>query len=190
MGVRSVPFPRWYGHRVRPETNGMHDENLLRTRCWGRRWGRLDDHPSYLPFSGSVMPQLAYELKGNAMTKSALHFRGTAAAEDARTEGDRSASGNSVEILSLQPQPSLGVPGTYPHDEAPAGLLLQTGLFAGIRPVGAPMPMPEQLPRREVLRCRNAALICRDFRAVPAGREALGRGREVLCYTKSGNRSG
>lgn len=32
------------------------------------------DHLSYLPFSGSVLTQLADELKGYTMTKSALHF--------------------------------------------------------------------------------------------------------------------
>ena len=32
------------------------------------------DHLSYLPFSGSVLPQLASELEGYTMTKSALHF--------------------------------------------------------------------------------------------------------------------
>ena len=32
------------------------------------------DHLSYLPFSGSVLPQLADELQGYTMTKSALHF--------------------------------------------------------------------------------------------------------------------
>jgi len=32
------------------------------------------DHLSYLPFSGSVLDQLADELKGYTMTKSALHF--------------------------------------------------------------------------------------------------------------------
>jgi len=32
------------------------------------------DHLSYLPFSGSVLPQLASELKGYTMTRSALHF--------------------------------------------------------------------------------------------------------------------
>jgi uncharacterized protein YdhG (YjbR/CyaY superfamily) len=32
------------------------------------------DHLSYLPFSGSVLPQLAAELEGYTMTKSALHF--------------------------------------------------------------------------------------------------------------------
>jgi uncharacterized protein YdhG (YjbR/CyaY superfamily) len=32
------------------------------------------NHLSYLPFSGSVLPQLADELKGYTMTKSALHF--------------------------------------------------------------------------------------------------------------------
>jgi uncharacterized protein YdhG (YjbR/CyaY superfamily) len=31
-------------------------------------------HLSYLPFSGSVLPQLAAELEGYTMTKSALHF--------------------------------------------------------------------------------------------------------------------
>jgi uncharacterized protein YdhG (YjbR/CyaY superfamily) len=32
------------------------------------------DHLSYLPFSGSVLPQLADELTGYTTTKSALHF--------------------------------------------------------------------------------------------------------------------
>jgi uncharacterized protein YdhG (YjbR/CyaY superfamily) len=32
------------------------------------------DHLSYLPFSGSVLPQLADELDRYTMTKSALHF--------------------------------------------------------------------------------------------------------------------
>ena len=32
------------------------------------------NHLSYLPFSGSVLPQLADELNGYAMTKSSLHF--------------------------------------------------------------------------------------------------------------------
>ena len=32
------------------------------------------DHLSYLPFSGSVLAQLADELKGYTITKSALHF--------------------------------------------------------------------------------------------------------------------
>ena len=32
------------------------------------------NHLSYLPFSGSVLSQLAHELEGYTMTKSALHF--------------------------------------------------------------------------------------------------------------------
>ena len=32
------------------------------------------DHLSYLPFSGSVLPQISDELEGYTMTKSALHF--------------------------------------------------------------------------------------------------------------------
>ena len=32
------------------------------------------DHLSYLPFSGSILPQLANEIQGYTMTKSALHF--------------------------------------------------------------------------------------------------------------------
>ena len=32
------------------------------------------DHLSYLPFSGSVLAQLAHELQGYTRTKSALHF--------------------------------------------------------------------------------------------------------------------
>lgn len=34
----------------------------------------FQNHLSYLPFSGSVLPQLADELQGYTMTKSALHF--------------------------------------------------------------------------------------------------------------------
>jgi uncharacterized protein YdhG (YjbR/CyaY superfamily) len=34
----------------------------------------LKDHLSYLPFSGSVLGQLADQLKGYTMTKSSLHF--------------------------------------------------------------------------------------------------------------------
>lgn len=34
----------------------------------------LKDHLSYLPFSGSVLGQLAEELDGYTMTKSSLHF--------------------------------------------------------------------------------------------------------------------
>lgn len=33
------------------------------------------NHLSYLPFSGSVLQELAGELEGYTMTKSALHFR-------------------------------------------------------------------------------------------------------------------
>lgn len=32
------------------------------------------DHLSYLPFSGSVLPELAGKLEGYTMTNSALHF--------------------------------------------------------------------------------------------------------------------
>jgi len=32
------------------------------------------EHLSYLPFSGSVLPQVSDQLKGYTMTKSALHF--------------------------------------------------------------------------------------------------------------------
>jgi uncharacterized protein YdhG (YjbR/CyaY superfamily) len=34
----------------------------------------FQNHLSYLPFSGSVLPKLADELEGYTMTKSALHF--------------------------------------------------------------------------------------------------------------------
>lgn len=35
----------------------------------------FQNHLSYLPFSGSVLPELADELEGYTMTKSALHFQ-------------------------------------------------------------------------------------------------------------------
>ena len=34
----------------------------------------FNDHLGYLPFSGAVLPELASELEGYTMTKSALHF--------------------------------------------------------------------------------------------------------------------
>jgi uncharacterized protein YdhG (YjbR/CyaY superfamily) len=34
----------------------------------------FDNHLSYLPFSGSVLPRLADQLAGYTMTKSSLHF--------------------------------------------------------------------------------------------------------------------
>ena len=34
----------------------------------------FQNHLSYLPFSGSALPQLASQLEGYTMTKSALHF--------------------------------------------------------------------------------------------------------------------
>ena len=34
----------------------------------------FQNHLSYLPFSGGVLPQLSDELGGYTMTKSALHF--------------------------------------------------------------------------------------------------------------------
>ncbi len=37
-------------------------------------FGAFKDHLSYLPFSGSVLPQLSDDLKGYTTTKSALHF--------------------------------------------------------------------------------------------------------------------
>lgn len=37
-------------------------------------FGAFRSHLSYLPFSGSVLPQLADELEGYTTTKSALHF--------------------------------------------------------------------------------------------------------------------
>ena len=51
------------------------------------------DHLSYLPFSGSVLSQLADELEGYTMTKSALHFPADrAASRGARQEADRRAA--------------------------------------------------------------------------------------------------
>ena len=62
------------------------------------------NHLSYLPFSGSVLSQLADELEGYTMTKSALHFaRRRAAAEGARREADRRAArGNPVGRVQAQ----------------------------------------------------------------------------------------
>jgi hypothetical protein len=50
-------------------------------------------HLSYLPFSGSVLSQLADELEGYTMTKSALHFPvDRPLAREPREEADRRAA--------------------------------------------------------------------------------------------------
>ena len=41
---------------------------------WPWEAAAFKDHLSYLPFSGSVLDQLADELRGYTVTKSALHF--------------------------------------------------------------------------------------------------------------------
>jgi uncharacterized protein YdhG (YjbR/CyaY superfamily) len=63
------------------------------------------DHLSYLPFSGSVLGQLADELDGYTMSKSALHFPiDRPPTQDACGEADRGAArgGRPKVALSVQ----------------------------------------------------------------------------------------
>ena len=60
-----------------PEAEQMISYKVPAFRVEGRivaGFAAFKDHLSYLPFSGSVLPQLASDLKGYSMTKSALHF--------------------------------------------------------------------------------------------------------------------
>lgn len=60
-----------------PEAEQLISYGLPAFRVGGKTvagFGAFKDHLSYLPFSGSVLVQLADELEGYTMTKSALHF--------------------------------------------------------------------------------------------------------------------
>ena len=71
------------------------------------------DHLSYLPFSGSVLLDLAGELQGYTMTKSALHFsRRLSAAQDPREKADRNAAREGSFALAVGKR----------HDECPSGV--------------------------------------------------------------------
>ena len=60
-----------------PDAEQMISYNVPAFRVGDRTvagFAAFKDHLSYLPFSGSVLSQLAGELEGYTMTKSALHF--------------------------------------------------------------------------------------------------------------------
>jgi uncharacterized protein YdhG (YjbR/CyaY superfamily) len=60
-----------------PEAEEVISYRVPAFRVGGRTiagFAAFKDHLSYLPFSGSVLPQLVDELEGYTMTKSALHF--------------------------------------------------------------------------------------------------------------------
>jgi uncharacterized protein YdhG (YjbR/CyaY superfamily) len=60
-----------------PEAEQVISYRLPAFRVQGRTvagFAAFKNHLSYLPFSGSVLPQLADQLEGYAMTKSSLHF--------------------------------------------------------------------------------------------------------------------
>lgn len=62
---------------VIPEAEQVISYRVPTFRLRGRTvagFAAFKDHLSYLPFSGSVLGQLADELEGYAMTKSSLHF--------------------------------------------------------------------------------------------------------------------
>jgi len=62
---------------VVPEAEELISYRVPAFRVGGRTvagFAAFRDHLSYLPFSGSVLSQLADELAGYTMTKSALHF--------------------------------------------------------------------------------------------------------------------
>jgi uncharacterized protein YdhG (YjbR/CyaY superfamily) len=60
-----------------PEAEQVISYRLPAFRVHGKTvagFAAFKNHLSYLPFSGSVLPQLADQLEGYAMTKSSLHF--------------------------------------------------------------------------------------------------------------------
>jgi uncharacterized protein YdhG (YjbR/CyaY superfamily) len=60
-----------------PEAEQVISYNVPAFRVRGKTvagFAAFKEHLSYLPFSGSVLPQLSEDLKGYTMTKSALHF--------------------------------------------------------------------------------------------------------------------
>jgi uncharacterized protein YdhG (YjbR/CyaY superfamily) len=59
------------------------------------------NHLSYLPFSGSVLGQLADELDGYTMTKSSLHFPVDQALPKSLVEAHRNTSGRGRAALAL-----------------------------------------------------------------------------------------
>ena len=62
---------------VVPEANEVISYRVPAFRVGGKTiagFAAFKNHLSYLPFSGSVLPQLAGDLEGYTMTKSALHF--------------------------------------------------------------------------------------------------------------------
>jgi len=62
---------------ILPEAEQVISYRLPAFRVHGKTvagFAAFKHHLSYLPFSGSVLPQLADQLEGYAMTKSSLHF--------------------------------------------------------------------------------------------------------------------
>jgi len=60
-----------------PQAEQVISYNLPAFRVHGKTvagFAAFKNHLSYLPFSGSVLPKLADQLAGYAMTKSSLHF--------------------------------------------------------------------------------------------------------------------
>jgi uncharacterized protein YdhG (YjbR/CyaY superfamily) len=60
-----------------PEAEQVISYRLPAFRLYGQTvagFAAFKNHLSYLPFSGSVLPQLADQLAGYEMTKSSLHF--------------------------------------------------------------------------------------------------------------------
>ena len=60
-----------------PEAEQVISYRLPAFRVHGKTiagFAAFNNHLSYLPFSGSVLPQLADQLVGYTMTKSSLHF--------------------------------------------------------------------------------------------------------------------
>jgi uncharacterized protein YdhG (YjbR/CyaY superfamily) len=62
---------------IKPDAEQVISYRVPAFRLRGRTiagFAAFGNHLSYLPFSGSVLPQLADELRGYTATKSALHF--------------------------------------------------------------------------------------------------------------------
>ena len=64
-------------HAIVPDAEEVLSYRVPAFRVRGKTFAgsaAFQNHLSYLPFSGSVLSQLAGELEGYTMTKSALHF--------------------------------------------------------------------------------------------------------------------
>ena len=112
------------------------------------------DHLSYLPFSGSVLGQLADELKGYTMTKSSLHFPAESATEVSRAEADRSASRGAPGSLPVVTTPTFRAERRRPVGRLVARARCRAGL-SGRSSLAIAIHRPAAAPRLKRPRLRG-----------------------------------